>query len=173
MPDSDVGQAAGHPEAGGRTAGAPGAPRREEFGFDGPAPVPISLAVRAGDFIFVSGLSDHFFKPEEVTFDDAGEVIDDGGGAGDEPIEEQTRKTLLQVDKALRRAGCTLDDVVDVLVWLKHRRDFLGFNAVYKQFFTRTRPARAVVRNDFMFKTRIEIKVVAYKPRMPDAGGGA
>lgn len=59
---------------------------------------------------------------------------------------------------------------LDVLVWLKEPRDFLGFNAVYKQFFIRTRPTRAVVRNDFMFKTRIEIKVVAYKPLTSGAG---
>lgn len=146
-------------------------PNRQEFGFDGPAPVPISLAVRAGDFIFISGLSDHFFKPEEVTFDPAGEVIDDGSGFGDDPIEDQTRRTLQQIETVLGLAGCTLDDVVDVLVWLKRPRDFVGFNQVYTQFFSRSRPARAVLRNEFMFRTKIEIKVVAYKPvRIPSAG---
>ena len=40
----------------------------------------------------------------------------------------------------------------------------MGFNTTYKEFFTRTRPSRAILRNEFMFKTRIEIKVVAYKP---------
>ena len=138
---------------------------RQEFGFDGPAPVPISLAVRAGDFVFVSGLSDHFFRPEEVTFDASGEVIDDGSGFdGTDSIEEQTRRTMHQIDRALGRAGCTLDDIVDVLVWLKSPKDFVGFNTTYKEFFTRTRPTRAILRNEFMFKTRIEIKVVAYKP---------
>jgi enamine deaminase RidA (YjgF/YER057c/UK114 family) len=138
---------------------------RQEFGFEGSAPVPISLAVRAGDFVFVSGLSDHFFKPEEVTFDASGEVLDDGSGFdGTDSIEEQTRRTLQQVGSALKRAGCTLDDIVDVLVWLKSPKDFVGFNNTYQEFFTRTRPARAVLRNAFMFKTRIEIKVVAYKP---------
>jgi enamine deaminase RidA (YjgF/YER057c/UK114 family) len=99
-------------------------PERQEFGFDGPAPVPISLAVPAGDFVFVSGLSDHFFKPEEVSFDASGEVIDDG----------------------------------------RRFKRFRGFNNAYKEAFTRTRPTRAILRNEFMFKTRIEIKVVAYKP---------
>ena len=138
--------------------------KRTEFGFEGQAPVPISLAVRAGDFVFVSGLSDHFFKPEQVTFDAAGEVMDDGSGFGDDPIEDQTTRTLQQVEKVLGLAQCELDDVVDVLVWLKHPRDFAGFNKVYSQFFSRTRPARAVLRNEFMFKTKIEIKVVAFKP---------
>lgn len=138
---------------------------RQEFGFDGAPPVPISLAVRAGDFVFVSGLSDHFFKPEEVIFDAAGEVVDDGSGyTGEDPIEDQTRRTLDAISKALGKAGCTLDDVVDVLVWLRRPADFVGFNQVYKGYFTKTRPARAVLRNEFMFKTRIEIKVVAYKP---------
>jgi enamine deaminase RidA (YjgF/YER057c/UK114 family) len=138
--------------------------RRQEFGFDNERPVPISLSVRAGDFVFVSGISDHYFKPDEVVFDGAGEPIDDGSGAEHRNIEEQTRGTLTELQRILAKAGCTLDDVVDVLVWLKEPRDFRGFNEVYKEFFRNSRPTRAVLRNQFMFVTRIEVKAVAYKP---------
>lgn len=134
------------------------------YGFPGAAPVPISLAVRAGDLVFVSGLSDHYFVPEKVAFDARGEVLDDGGGGGDDGIEAQTRGTLRNVRAVLKRAGCSLDDVVQMIVWLREPRDFVGFNNAYKEFFRKGRPARAVLRNAFMFRTRIEIMVTAYKP---------
>ena len=137
---------------------------RQSFGFGGNAPVPISLAVRAGDYVFVSGLADHFFRPEEVTFDASGEIISDGSGGGLGPIGEQTRGTLTKIQEVLAQAGCTLDDVVDMIVWLREPRDFVGFNETYKQFFKTAQPARAVLRNEMMFTTRIEIKVIAYKP---------
>jgi enamine deaminase RidA (YjgF/YER057c/UK114 family) len=142
----------------------PAMPQRQEFGFDTDAPVPISLAVRAGDFVFVSGISDHYFKPDEMVFDASGEPVDDGGGAQHRGIEEQTRGTLAELERILAKAGCTLDDVVDVIVWLKEPKDFVGFNKVYREFFRDTRPTRAVLRNDFMFVTRIEVKATAYKP---------
>ena len=138
--------------------------RKTCFGFEGEVPVPISLAVRAGDFVFVSGISDHYFVPEQVVFDDDGNVLDDGSGAGDTDIGTQTRRTLTKLRTILEQAGCTLEDVVDLVVWLRDPRDFVGFNSVYKEFFTNEPPARAVLRNEFMFITRIEVKAVAYKP---------
>jgi len=137
---------------------------RESFGFGGNAPVPISLAVRAGDYVFVSGLADHFFRPEECTFDERGELISDGSGGGLGTIEEQTRGTLNKIKEVLARAGSTMDDIVDMIVWLREPKDFVGFNETYKEFFTSGKPARAVLRNAMMFTTRIEIKVIAHKP---------
>lgn len=136
----------------------------EFFGFPGNAPVPISLAVRAGDFVIVSGISDHYFGRDNVIYDEQGEMIDDGSGAQHRSIEEQTRGTLEELGRILACAGCNLEDVIDMIVWLKEPQDFWGFNDVYKQFFTTTQPTRAVLRNDFMFVTRIEIKATAYKP---------
>ena len=140
------------------------ASEKQYVGFGGNAPVPISLAVRAGDYVFVSGLADHFFRPEECTFDASGELISDGSGGGLGPIEEQTRGTLSKIKEVLAQAGCTMDDIVDVIVWLREPKDFVGFNETYKEFFKNARPARAVLRNAMMFTTRIEIKVIAYKP---------
>lgn len=141
-----------------------GAKQKICFGFEGEAPVPISLAVRAGDFVFVSGISDHYFVPEQVVFDDDGNVLDDGSHAGDTDIATQTRGTLTKLQTILEQTGCTLEDVVDLVVWLREPRDFVGFNSVYKEFFTTEPPARAVLRNAFMFITRIEVKAIAYKP---------
>ncbi len=56
--------------------------------------MPISLAARAGDFVMTATLGPHFFRAEDVTYDDDGRVVGDGSGKGDLPIEEQTRATL-------------------------------------------------------------------------------
>ena len=75
-------------------------------------PVPISLTRRAGDFVFVSGLGDHYFTPDAVTFDANGRVLDDGSGLGARTIEEQTRSVFLRIETALKQQGCGLEDVV-------------------------------------------------------------
>ena len=128
-------------------------------------PVPISLTRRAGDFVFVSGLGDHFFTPGEVTFDAEGRVMDDGSGCGQRSIEQQTRGVLSRLQTALAEEDCTLADVVELTVWLSDARDFVGFNETYKEFFREPQPTRAVVRADFMFDAKIEVKATAYKPR--------
>lgn len=137
---------------------------RIDIGFPGNAPVPISRAVRAGDFVFVSGIGSHYFRPDQVAFDAAGEVADDGAGYGDPPIEQQTEDTLAEIARILEAAGCGLADVVDALVWLREPRDFVGFNRVWMACFGANRPARAVLRNAMMFGTRIEVKLTAYRP---------
>src|SRR4029077_17925839 len=81
--------------------------------FGSASPFPISLAVRAGDFVITATLGAHRFKPEDVTYDKNGIVGDDGSGRGNDSIEDQTRGTIRNIDTALRSAGCCLEDVVD------------------------------------------------------------
>ena len=127
-------------------------------------PVPISLTRRAGDFVFVSGLGDHYFTPDAVTFDANGRVLDDGSGLGARTIEEQTRSVFLRIETALKQQGCGLEDVVELTVWLSDPRDFVGFNDTYEEFFREPYPTRAVVRADFMFDAKVEVKALAFKP---------
>jgi enamine deaminase RidA (YjgF/YER057c/UK114 family) len=134
------------------------------YQFEGRAPVPIALAAAAGDFVFVSGIGEHYFDPKDLVCDSAGNVLEDGSGRGEEPIEEQTSRTLAEIGRILQRAGCGFSDVVDVTVWLRDPRDFVGFNETYKRFLGAHRPARAVLRNAMMFRTRIEVKMIAYRP---------
>ena len=53
----------------------------------------------------------------------SGEIVKGG-------IVEQTRRTLTNLDQAVRAAGGTLADVVDVRVFLIDRADAKGMNAV-------------------------------------------
>ena len=112
-------------------------------------PAPLSPAARAGDFVFVSG---------QVPTNDQGEVV--AGG-----IEAQTRQVFVRIQQALALAGCSLDDVCKVSVWLDDARDFGSFNRVYMECFGAHRPARSTVEARLMIDAKVEIDVTAYKPR--------
>src|SRR5262245_42444785 len=125
---------------------------------------PISLAMRAGDFVFTSAQGDHEFDPAQVTYDERGLVISDGNTLPPRSVADETRTALRNLEKALMQAGCTLDDVVDASVWLRDPRDFHEMNNAYGEFFTRNQRTRSIFRIDFMFDCRVEIKLIAYKP---------
>ena len=109
----------------------------------------LSRAIRAGDFVFVTG---------QVPMRD-GVPMTDGG------IEEQTRACIKSLRDILAEAGCGLDDVVKSMVWLKRREDFPGFNAVYAEYFAEEPPTRSPLISDFLIDILVEIEVVAYCPR--------
>jgi 2-iminobutanoate/2-iminopropanoate deaminase len=125
---------------------------------------PISLAVRAGDFVFTSAQGDHAFDPAKVTYDENGLVTGDGADVPPRSVAEETRRTLRAIEASLKEAGCTLEDVVDASVWLRDPRDFHEMNKAYGEFFIKNQPTRSIFRIDFMFDCRVEIKVTAYKP---------
>lgn len=126
--------------------------KREHFGTTvtgaGGQKLPFSKAVRAGDYVYVSG---------QVPFDQTGVVVTGG-------IEIQTHQTMKNVQAALALAGCTLEDVIKVTVWLDDTRDFAAFNRTYDGYFTGDRPARSCVRADMMVDCKVEIEAIAYKP---------
>lgn len=108
----------------------------------------LSKAVRAGDFIFLTG---------QVPMSD-GEVMTAGS------IEEQTRSCLDNIRETLNEAGSDLEDVVKSMVWLRSREDFPGFNAVYAEYFPEGPPARSALVSDFLVDIRVEIECIAYHP---------
>ena len=110
---------------------------------------PFSKAVRAGDFVFVSG---------QVPFGPSGELV--AGG-----IEAQTRQTIDNVEAILAALGLSLKDVVKATAWLADTRDFGGFNKIYAERFGAALPARSCVRSDLMVDCKVEIEVIAYAPR--------
>lgn len=145
-----------------RRAQRRGAPLRIAYGSE--PGFPISLAMRAGDFVFTSAQGDHGFDPAAVIYDKKGLVVSDGNTLPPRSMAEETRSTLRNLEASLAEAGCTLEDVVDTSVWLRDPRDFAAMNQVYAEFFKRDCPTRSIFRIDFMFDCRIEIKVTAYKP---------
>ena len=110
--------------------------------------LPFCKAVRAGDFVFVSG---------QVPMGEDGELV--AGG-----IVEQARVTIGNVEKILASVGLGLKDVVKATVWLADTRDFWSFNKVYNEYFGEALPARSCVRADMMVDCKVEMEVVAYAP---------
>lgn len=109
--------------------------------------VPLSPAVRAGDFVFVSG---------QVPV--VGGTVVEGG------IAAETRAVLENLRAALALAGCELSDVVKTTVWLRDRADFAAFNAAYAEFFPHDPPARSTAESRLMIDIAVEVEAVAYKP---------
>jgi enamine deaminase RidA (YjgF/YER057c/UK114 family) len=82
----------------------------------------------------------------------------------DGTIEEQTRVCIELIHETLKDAGCTLNDVVKSMVWLKNRDDFPVFNSVYGEYFSEGPPARSALVCDFLIDIKVEIECTAYKP---------
>ncbi len=114
----------------------------------GGAKLSLSKAIRAGDFVFLTG---------QIPFQDGAPMT---AGA----IEEQTRVTLEAIKQTLADAGCAMTDVVKAMVWLRDKADFPGFNRVYGEYFPEEPPARSAVLGTLLVEVRLEIEVVAYKP---------
>jgi reactive intermediate/imine deaminase len=115
----------------------------------GTSHVPLSPAVRAGDFVYVSG---------QVPVDGQGNIVPGG-------VKEQTRQVLENVKAALALAGATMDDVVKTTVWLEDARDFSAFNQVYATYFPQEPPARSTAESRLMIPIKVEIEAVAYSPK--------
>ena len=115
----------------------------------GNAKVPLSPAVRAGDFVCISG---------QVPVDQSGAIVPGG-------IKAETEQVMKNIKAALALAGCSLSDVVKTTVWLKHAEDFADFNAAYAPFFPQDPPARTTAESRLMIDIRVEIEAIAYKPQ--------
>jgi 2-iminobutanoate/2-iminopropanoate deaminase len=116
-----------------------------------PAPRgPYSPAVRAGDFIFVSG---------QVPVDPATNELSSGD------IKHETRVALNNVKLVLEGAGATLADVVRVGVYIGDGKDFAAMNEVYTEFFGAAKPARSTIVCGFAAEIKVEVDCVAYKPK--------
>ncbi|MBT3916762.1 MAG: RidA family protein [Rhodospirillaceae bacterium] len=110
--------------------------------------LPLSGAVQAGDFLFLSG---------QLAMNAERQI--EG-----KSIEEQTAQTLANIDATLREAGRSKADVVKATVWLTSTDDFMGFNKAYAAYFGDTPPpARSTVCTALMEPTAlIEIEMLAY-----------
>ena len=111
--------------------------------------LPFSPAIKAGDYIFVSG---------QVGFEDAktGEAIKD--------IESQTRQCLENIKKVLEAAGSTLSDVVKVNIFLRNADDFAKVNEIYNSYFPRDHPARSTVVPGLVMPHML-IEIVRWSPK--------
>jgi enamine deaminase RidA (YjgF/YER057c/UK114 family) len=111
--------------------------------------LPFHPAVRAGDFIYISG---------QVAKDQNGNMCSGN-------IEEETRWTIECLRRILQLDGADLNDVVKVTVYLADGRNFGRYNKVFAEYFPDGRIARTTVEARAAIECKIEMDAVAYKPR--------
>jgi 2-iminobutanoate/2-iminopropanoate deaminase len=111
--------------------------------------LPFHPAVRAGDFIFVSG---------QVAKDASGNMISG-------TIEEETASTIASIKRILAEDGATLTDVVRVTTYLADSRDFGRYNKIFAEHFKDAVLARTTVEARAVINTKIEMDAVAYRPK--------
>ncbi|MEE8286765.1 MAG: RidA family protein [Gammaproteobacteria bacterium] len=110
--------------------------------------LPFHPAVRAGDFIFVSG---------QVAKDEDGNMC-----VGN--IEEECRWTIESIRRILAEEGADLSDVVKVTVYLEDARNFGRYNKVFAEYFADGCLARTTVEARAAIEVKIEMDAIAYRP---------
>ena len=88
---------------------------------------PYSQAVLVNGLLFVSGQI----------------PVNPADGSVAESIEDQSHQALKNVGAILAEAGLSYEDVVKTTVLLADIADFKAMNAVYAEYFTQDKPARA------------------------------
>lgn len=108
-----------------------------------------SPAVRAGDFVFLSG---------QVPMDpETGELIG-------RDVATQTHAVVDRIERLLAAAGALLTDVVSVTAYLADIKDWDAFNTAYRSRFSQPFPARTTVGAG-LHGFLVEISVIAYLPK--------
>ena len=115
---------------------------------------------KSGDFLFVSGMGPRTPDTNEIP---GGPVRYAAGNPLDYDIRAQTHSVINNVRVILEAHGSSLDDVVDVLVFLVDmERDFPVYNEVYSHYFAEVLPARTTVAVEALpTAIAIELKVIA------------
>ena len=121
-------------------------PRNQVLNVSRSANLPHVPGIRAGDYIFLSGM---------------GPIDPETGERRHGPIAEQIRITLTNVKHMLESAGSSLERVVRVHVVLAEIEDMAEMDRVYREFFPNNPPARTAWSMQLRFGNGCEIECVA------------
>ncbi|EMA17781.1 MULTISPECIES: Rid family detoxifying hydrolase [Haloarcula] len=106
-----------------------------------------SQAASNGDLLITAG---------QLPLTTDGELLDD------EPVADQTRQCLRNVEAILAAEDLSLDDVLKTTVYLDDIDDFDVFNEAYSEFFESDPPARSAVGVGAVPKgAAVEIEAIA------------
>jgi 2-iminobutanoate/2-iminopropanoate deaminase len=111
---------------------------------------PYSQAIVVGELVFCAG---------QGAIDPATQELRRG------TVEEETERTLRNLEAVLDAAGATFADVVKTTVFLADINDFAAMNEVYARFFPDPPPARTTVEVAALPKGfKVEIEAIARRP---------
>jgi 2-iminobutanoate/2-iminopropanoate deaminase len=111
--------------------------------------LPFSPAVRAGDFLFVSG---------QASVDLQGNIIPGS-------FEEECRRTFENLRLILQGAGLGFEDVVQVRNYVGKPEYLSEFNRIYKEYFREPYPARVTISGCLGDYLKFEAELVAYSKK--------
>ena len=113
-----------------------------------PARVPLSQAIKAGDWVFASG---------QLGNDPATRKLAEGG------IAAETRQVCDHLKAILEAAGSSLDRVVKVTIYMADLRELPEMNEVFSRFFPTAPPARTTFQAaGLVGGARVEIEAIAF-----------
>lgn len=117
-------------------------------------PYAISLGVRAGDLVFVSG---------QAAVDEHGETV----GVGD--FDKQAHQVFANLDRVLRAAGTDLAHVVKVTIFVTDMAVIDRVIELRRQYFTEPYPADTIAQVASLARPewQLEIEVTAVVPVSP------
>jgi 2-iminobutanoate/2-iminopropanoate deaminase len=113
-----------------------------------PARVPLSQAIKAGDWVFASG---------QLGLDVATGTLAPGG------IAAETRQVCENLEAILEAAGSSLDKVVKVTIYMVDLGELMAMNEVFSRYFPVDPPARTTFQCAALIAgARVEIEATAF-----------
>lgn len=106
---------------------------------------PYSQAIRAGQYIFVSG--------QLPVNSQTGEMFTD--------IAAATKQSLENIAAILAASNCSMDKVVKTTVFLSDLKNFSAMNEVYGTYFSKKAPARSTIEVALPKNAVVEIEAIA------------
>lgn len=105
-------------------------------------------AVRAGDFVFVSG---------QASVDEAGAIVPG-------TFAEEMDRSIANVARVLADHGVRFDQIVRVTSYVRDAADLAEYNRRYRDHFAAPLPARTTLTGCLPDTIRFEIDVIAHAP---------
>jgi 2-iminobutanoate/2-iminopropanoate deaminase len=110
--------------------------------------LPLSPFIAKGGFVFTSG---------QVCLTEEGKLLDG-------TVEEQTKQVMNNLEKVLKDAGVTFEDVVKTTIYTTDMSLYGKINEVYGSYLSKPYPAREVVCvKKLPLEAKLEISMVAFK----------
>jgi 2-iminobutanoate/2-iminopropanoate deaminase len=112
-----------------------------------PARVPLSQAIKVGDWVFASG---------QLGMDPGTGRLVEGG------IKAETRQVCENLKAVLEAGGSSLASVVKVTIYLADVDELMAMNEVFSQYFPKDPPARTTFQAARLIAgARVEIEAIA------------
>ena len=112
-----------------------------------PARVPLSQAIKAGDWVFASG---------QLGMDPRTGRLAEGG------IKAETRQVCVNLKAVLEAAGSSLAKVVKVTIYMADLAELMAMNEIFSGYFPKDPPARTTFQAaGLVAGARVEIEAIA------------